>query len=324
MSVFIKNIQNFAFKYNLWEKNSKILIGVSGGPDSVCLTNVLNRLKDRYNFKLHIAHINYGLRGLESDKDEILVRKIGKELNIAVSVFDAKEIIKKGNLEDLLRKIRYAFFEKVRKELKFDLVAVAHNENDQAETVLMRVIRGVGFLGMSAMKPKNGKIIRPLLGTSRFDIEKFLKENELVFRIDKSNKNIQITRNRIRHKLIPFIEKEFNPAVKKNLAEMASYLAEDYDQLEKYFLNKTKKLLKRENNEVSFFVSDFEKESLSFQRFCLRRILGLLKGNLNDIEKNNIEEILKIVKSSKSKKQELTFKGLSVVKNGGIVRINLN
>ena len=227
MAQFVKTIQNFAFLNDLWEKDSKIIVGVSGGSDSVCLLDVLNKLAPKYGFQLHIAHVNYGLRDKASDLDEVFVRKLAAKYELPLSVLIAKKRQYSGNLESNLRKIRYDYFEELRLEIGFDNVAVAHNQDDQAETVLMRIIRGSGLNGLSAMKAKSVKIIRPLLGTSKGDILAYVKENKLKYRTDKSNADIKFLRNSIRHGLLPYLEKNFNPSIKKTLSEWSIAVACD-------------------------------------------------------------------------------------------------
>ena len=319
MAQFIKTIQNFAFANNLWEKGSRIIIGVSGGSDSVCLLDILSKLKSKYDLQLHITHINYALRGEDSEKDEIFVRELSKKYNIPLTVFKPKKADYKGNLENSLREIRYAFFEKLRSEMNFDLVAVAHNQDDQAETVLMRIIRGSGLNGLSAMNAKTKKIIRPLLQTSKKDILAYAKENKLKCRTDKSNSDIKFTRNNIRHKLLPYLEKNFNPAIKKTLSQWSVIVASDYefiDQSAQLFAEKVYK-----NKCAHFNAQDFLSQHSAIQRQALRIIANNLKKTTLDIENGQIEEMIKIINSGKSKNQKALICGLNISKKGGKVDI---
>ncbi|KKQ51703.1 MAG: tRNA(Ile)-lysidine synthase [Parcubacteria group bacterium GW2011_GWD2_38_11] len=319
MAQFIKTIQNFAFVNNLWEKNSKIIIGVSGGSDSACLLDILAKLKPKYKFELHIVHINYALRGEYSQKDEIFVKELSKKYNIPSTVFKPKKADYKGNLENNLREIRYAFFEKMRLELGFDLVAVAHNQDDQAETVLMRIMRGSGLSGLSAMKAKTKKIIRPLLQTSKKDILAYVKENKLKYRTDKSNSDTKFTRNNIRHKLLPYLEKNFNPTIKKTLSDWSQSVADDYafiEQEAQCFVG-----LVCKNKYAHFSVKEFEQLHMSIQRQVLRNVTQQLKNTAKDVESKQIEEMIKLIKSVKSKDQKALICGLNISKKGGKVDI---
>jgi tRNA(Ile)-lysidine synthase len=319
MAQFIKTIQNLAFQCDLWEKNSKILIGVSGGSDSICLLSVMVKLAAKYDLKLHVAHVNYGLRGDDSKNDEIFVTKLVAKYDLPLSVLTVRNAQQKGNLENNLRKIRYDYFEKLRNEINFDLVAVAHNQDDQAETVLMRILRGSGLNGLGAMKSKTEKIIRPLLQTSKRDILAYLKENKLKFRTDKSNANLDFTRNKIRHELLPYLEKNLNPNIKKTLTQWSSVVADDYA-----YISQGAKLFKSidvKNGKICLSSAKFLKLSVAMQRQELRSIFSELKNGTHDIEVGQIEEVLKLMKSSKSKASKAVIGGLKILKKGDIIEI---
>lgn len=321
---FAKKVQNFVFQERLWDRNSRILVAVSGGPDSTCLLSLLAYLKRKYALELHICHVNYGLRGNDSDGDEEFVRQLAKEYGLTISVLNAKKALNKGNLEDNLRKIRYAFLEKECQKLGFDAIAVAHNQDDQVETMLMRVLRGSGLNGMSSMKPKTGKIIRPLLKTSRAEIMAYLKENKLKYRIDKSNADTNFLRNKIRHKLLPYLEKEYNPSIKSTISGTVAFIAEDYAFIDLETEKQFKRILNKKNGTVLEFSS---KKLLALSPALvlgvLRKAIGEVKGDLFDIESAHIEEILKMLKSDKSKRKNVSFKGLNIHKKGDIVSISL-
>jgi tRNA(Ile)-lysidine synthase len=316
---FIKTIQNFASQYNLWQKGSKIIIGVSGGPDSVCLLEVLSLLAKKSQFELQIAHVNYGLRGKDSDQDEQFVRKLGEKFDVPVNALKVKKGSSKGNLENSLRNIRYAYFEKLRLEKKFDLIAVAHNGDDQAETVLMRIIRGSGLNGLSAMKPSNGKIIRPLLETPRSEIEAYLKEKHLEFRIDKTNLEPSFARNKIRLQLLPFLEKNYNPAIKKTLGRWSTNVGDDYA----FIASKSERFTKRicKNKYAAFDAQAFFSQHVAIQRQVLRNVYTQLLGGTENLENQHIEEILKVAGSSKNKIKKARIAGLNVLKKGDKVEI---
>jgi tRNA(Ile)-lysidine synthase len=321
MANLIKNIQNFAFQNNLWQKGSKIVLGVSGGPDSACLLDVFNKLSEKYDFKLHIAHVNYNLRGKDSEKDELFVKELGKKYGIEVSVLLSKKNKTKGNLENNLRKIRYDYFEQIRKKLRFDVIAVAHNQDDQAETVLMRVIRGSGLNGLSSMKAKSENIIRPMLKISRKEILDYLKKNKLKYRVDRSNADTKLTRNAIRHNLLPYLENNFNPGVKKTLNQWSFSVADDYE-----FINENAERFIDgicKNNCSYFSAKKFMSLHIAIQRQTLRIIFQQLKKTMADIENQQIEEIIKIIKSTKNKEQKASIGGLKILKKGDKVSMLL-
>jgi tRNA(Ile)-lysidine synthase len=314
MKNLVKTIQDFAFQKDLWEKGSKIVLGVSGGPDSVCLLDIFAKLAPKHGFQLHIAHVNYGLRGKDSKKDELFVRNLGEKYGIEASVLKSQKSLYKGNLEESLRQIRYDFFEKTRAKLDFDLIAVAHNRDDQAETVLMRVIRGSGLQGLAAMRAKNGNIIRPLLQISRMDILVYAKQNKLDYRVDKSNADTKFMRNKIRHKLIPYLEKNFNPSIKKTMAKWSIAVADDYAFINESAERFDKSICKNRCNHFS--AKAFSFLSVSIQRQVLRNVLKKTNSSLLDAENGQIEEMIKVIRSTKSKNQKASIGGLNISKKG--------
>ena len=307
MPNLIKKIQNHIFSNALFERGAKIILGVSGGPDSACLLAIFSKLQKKYSLKLSIAHVNYNLRGKDSKEDEIFVKKLAEEYNLSINIFRPK-IGEKDRSEEKLRNIRYVFFEKLRKKKQFDLIAVAHNADDQAETVLMRLIRGTGLNGLSAMSAKNGKIIRPLLEITRKEISAYLKANKLKYRVDKTNLQSIYLRNKIRNELIPYLEKNFNPRIKQVLSKSAKAFGEDY-----FIIEREVDRVWNENKILSV------KKILEFPIAIQKRILkkALMQKKIGGIYQNFIfsEEILKALKSVKNKNQIVEYAGLKMTRH---------
>lgn len=315
--MLIKKIQNFVHLNELWQPKAKIVVAVSGGADSSFLLHILAKLAPKYAFKLHLAHVNYGLRGKESDNDEAFVRKLARKYQLPLTVFSFKKAPNKTYAEEELRNTRYAFFETLRQQLHFDLIALAHNQDDQAETVLMRILRGTGLAGLAAMKAKNGSLIRPLLTVSRQEIENYLQKHKLPFCTDHTNTKPIFTRNKIRLELLPYLEKHFNPKIKENLSTLSLLAGEDYAELEK--LTQAKLTFAPEKQGLSFEIAWFLNLSPSLQKNCLRLLLAKLVPNLKGIENAHLEEILKLAKSTKGKLGKTSFQGLSITKKGAKV-----
>ena len=321
----IKKIQENIFHHQLFSRGAKIVVGVSGGPDSVCLLDVLYKLKEKYNLKIIIAHVNYGLRGKDSEKDENLVEKLAKKYSLPFEIIrNTQYAIRNTNLEEKLRNFRYNFFEKIRKKYKADAIAVGHNLNDQAETVLMRILRGTGLRGLGAIKflprrpappsrgeqaGKNGNIIRPLLNIGREDILSYLRKNRVIYRIDKTNLGVDFTRNKIRNQLFPYLEKNFNPNIQEVLYKLSQSVADDYDFINRYSQAwlATNKILR---------ASELNKIHPAIQREVIRLEVEKYNPDLRKIESAHIEEVLKIVKSGKSKRQKMNFKKLKIERKG--------
>lgn len=186
------------------------------------LLALLTRLSAKHDFALHVAHVNYGLRGRDSYRDEALVSSVCEEHMLPLSVLYPK-VSPKNNIEAALRDIRYTFFEKLRRELDFDTIVTAHTMNDLAETLLMNLIRGAGVLGLSPFQRQHSHLVRPLLGFTRREIESFVTTESIPYRIDQSNTSKRFTRNRIRHELLPLLE-TFNPSIITTLAKTTEFL----------------------------------------------------------------------------------------------------
>ncbi len=306
----------------MFKREAKIIIGVSGGPDSVCLLDVLCKLQKKYNLKIIIAHINYNLRGKDSKKDEQFVKNLAKKYSLPLESTQITNY-KSQITEDSLRKLRYQFFEKVRRKHKFQFIAVGHNLNDQAETVLARILRGTGLRGLGAIKfstrsgptarPKRKAdgplLIRPLLNIPRKEILDYLRKNNIPFRIDKTNLGFNFTRNKIRNKLLPYLEKNFNPNIQKTLYKLSESSSDDYAFISQY----SAEWLRREKY---LSIAKLIKLQPAIQREVLRQALEKHNPNLRDVESAHIEEIIKIIRSGKKKRQKIILKGLKIERRG--------
>lgn len=223
-------------RYGLFKPGDKVLVALSGGADSVCLLSVLKELSLELQISLFAAHLNHGLRGEESDGDEEYVKKLCSFLEIPLFTRRtdiaalAKE--KKCGLEEAGRWERYSFFQDIVDKEQLNKIATAHHAGDNVETVLMRLIRGTGPLGLGGIPCQNGNVVRPLLYVNRTEIEAYLKTKELLWREDHTNQETVYTRNRIRHRLIPMLETEFNPNFINNFSEHIKLYASGATYLE--------------------------------------------------------------------------------------------
>jgi len=208
----------------LFTHQEKLLLGVSGGIDSVVLAHLTNRIGNDFA----IAHCNFNLRGDESDEDEVFVKEITKDYGVkyfSESFPTADFAMEKGiSIEMAARELRYNWFEKTRKENGFDKVVVAHHLDDVLETFILNLSRGTGIRGLSGIKPKSGNVLRPMLFATRIEIEEYAQENELDFRFDSSNDDIHFRRNKVRHQILPLLE-EMNPSFRGNLHRTIQNLA---------------------------------------------------------------------------------------------------
>lgn len=279
----------------------RVLIALSGGPDSVCLLHILNYLKKRLNIKLYIAHLNHGIRGKESEKDADFVKKLARALNIKLVY--GKLIIKKTgskkSIEEFLREKRYRFLKKAANKLKIDAVATAHTLDDQAETVLMRIIKGSTLKGLIGIPPVRYdgklKIIRPFIKTEKREILDYLEKNKIPFRVDSTNLEEKYFRNVIRKKILPYLSK-FNPRIKRSLSNLASSLLEDFEfiNLEK---QKRLKLIKSSVRKKNMKITDILLQPKSIQREIIREVIKGIGGDIKKLTYRHWKDIDEFIKS---------------------------
>ncbi len=225
-------------KYELIENGNNIVIGVSGGPDSMALLNVLHSLKQKkqIDVNLVVAHVNHGIRK-EAEEETKYVEDFCKQKGIPCFTKREKveELAKKQKIgtEEAGRKLRYEFFEEIAKKFPNAKVATAHNANDNSETVLMNLIRGSGLTGLKGIEVKRDKYIRPLIECEREEIEEYCKEEKLEPKYDKSNQENIYTRNKIRNILLPLLKTEFNPNIITSLNRMSQIIKEENEYIQK-------------------------------------------------------------------------------------------
>ncbi len=309
-------------KYNLIENGDKVVVGVSGGPDSITLLDVLLKIKKQgiIHFNIVVCHINHMIRK-EAIDDENFVIDYCKKNNIECYVKRAKveEISKKEKCgtEEAGRKVRYEFFNEILKKEHANKIATAHNKNDNAETVLMNIIRGSGTSGLKGIEAKRENLIRPLIECSREKIEEYCKENNLNPRIDKTNLENNYTRNKIRNMLIPYIKDNFNP----NIIEAINRLSELSKQENNYLEEQTKKayeevLLEKEKTYITLDLKKFNLLEKVIKNRLLLYTINELFGTKNGIEKKHIEDIIKLCSNNIGNKYLIPNKKVKVlVKN---------
>ncbi|MDD3887814.1 MAG: tRNA lysidine(34) synthetase TilS [Patescibacteria group bacterium] len=293
---------------NLIQSSDKIVLGLSAGPDSVCLLTLLAKLKQELNFDLVLAHVNYNLRGKDSFLDMILARKLAELYNLPIYVKEVKDLgLEVKGLEEKCRQIRYDYFNEILIKEKCNKIAVAHNRDDDAETILMFFLRGSGLKGLSGIKYQQNNIIRPLLDCYKRDILLYLKENHLEYRVDKTNFQKLYLRNRIRHELIPFLEKDYNQNLRSTICQSAKTLKDDSDYIEKVAKIKLKELSLDENYLKL-------EEFLALDKSLQRAILRLKLAKYKDISFLDLEEALRILRTAKNGSMR-QIKGLQIRKD---------
>ncbi|WP_321437912.1 tRNA lysidine(34) synthetase TilS [uncultured Bacteroides sp.] len=262
--MFHLQIAQYIEKEKLFGLKDKVLIALSGGADSVALLRVMVYL----GYSCEAAHCNFRLRGEESDRDESFVRNLCDNLNIPLHVihFDTNEYAAQHqvSIEMAARELRYDWFEKLRKELKADVVAVAHHRDDSVETLLLNLIRGTGINGLTGIHPKNNLIVRPLLTVSREDILAYLKEMKQEYVTDSTNLQDEYTRNKIRLNLLPMME-TINPSIKPSLFSTASHLLDASIIYDKVIEEGKKRVITNEGISIEKLLTEPSPRALLFE-----------------------------------------------------------
>jgi len=286
-------------KYNLIKAEDKIVLGVSGGPDSMAMLHILNEIKEEYKFEIYVAHINHMIRE-EADADEKYVQEYCKKNDIQFFCkrIDIQQVAytQKIGTEEAGRNIRYEFFEEVLNNVGANKIAIAHNKNDKIETIIMNLLRGSAVSGLKGIEPiRENKFIRPLIECERYEIEQYCEQQKLNPRIDKTNFENDYTRNKIRNMVIPYIKNEFNP----NIIETMDRLSQVATEESFYIESQTKKiyqklLIEKNKNQIILRLKDFnEQEKVIKSRIILLTVKDLM-GSTERIEKVHIEDIIRL------------------------------
>jgi len=327
-----EKVLNTIKKYELIKNGDNLVIGVSGGPDSMALLNVLINLKQssNINFSIYVAHINHLIRE-EADLETEYVIEFCKEHNIECYVKKEKvEDLAKNNkigTEEAGRKLRYEFFAEVAKKVNANKVATAHNANDNAETVLMNIIRGSSTSGLKGIEPmRNNYYIRPLIEITRSEIEEYCDKQELKPKYDKTNKENIYTRNKVRNLLIPFIEKEFNPQIISSINRLSKIATSENKFLDKVVESNYEKIKIDEalgnkqiegKNEIILSLKEFNNLDLVIKNRLVLYTINKLLGTSQNIEKIHIEDIIKLCKNNIGNKFLIPNKRIKVFVNKG-------
>lgn len=299
---FIKKVQFSIEKNNLFAYGDHLLIGLSGGADSVCLALVLKALQESYDLTLTAVHVHHGIRGESANRDLDFSKNLCEKLGIEfVSAYrDVPAIAEKKHLteEEAGRIVRYQIFEEEAKKRGASAIAVAHHMDDQAETVLMNLLRGSGIRGLSGISPKRKLsntsdifVIRPLLGVRRSEIEEWLTKNKQDWCTDETNLTDDYERCRIRNRLLPLLESEYNAQATEHIASAAG----DFSEAEEYLFSQAAELLREWNENAKGSVClPIEKLSAKkplLQRYIVKEAIGRLGGS-KDITRAHIESVL--------------------------------
>jgi tRNA(Ile)-lysidine synthase len=326
-------VLDFIQRYSLIPRKELVVVGVSGGADSVCLLHVLAKWQKELGIKLHIAHLNHQLRGVESEADAEYVSNLAGSLDIPITI-DSQDVAayrteRNCSIEEAARELRYAFLASVAGKVGAHRVAIGHTRDDQVETILMHILRGTGITGLCGLAPcspmaydsqgmslraealsvakgqrSNLLVIRPLLDITREETTSYCQEHQLAPRIDSSNLSPSFFRNRLRLQLLPLL-RQYNPSVDQALLRLADIAKEDSTFIEQQTSGVWDEVARQENNTIYLDKKQIASLPIALQRHLLRAAVTKLAGDTRDIEASHIEAARSLLNKPASKRISL-------------------
>lgn len=293
----ISVVRSNIIENNLIVQGDNIVVGVSGGPDSMALLYALLEIKKEIGFNIIIAHVNHGVRGADALADQVFVEGIAKDLNLTYHFKNVDMVLygkeNKISAEEAGRELRYGFFREILKDVGGGKIAVAHNKNDQAETLLLRIMRGTGLDGLAGMEFIYEDIIRPLLNVSRDEIESYIEINNISTVLDKTNLMPIYARNKVRLELIPYIEENFNPNIINTLWRLSQTSSIDSSFLDEYCEERFNIVVKKvDKHSIILEGLLFNKEHISIRNRIIRKAILLLTGTLQGYSEQHISSLI--------------------------------
>lgn len=302
------------------------MAGLSGGADSVFLLYALARLKNRWGLRLCAVHVNHGIRGEEALRDQNYAQAFAEKMGIPCRVYqeDIPKLAREWHMteEEAGRVYRYQCFEVCRKELGFQKIAVAHHQNDQAETILFQLLRGSSLRGLGGMRPKREKVIRPLLEISRKEIEEALQEEGITYCQDATNGQDIYARNLLRNRVIPYLQKEIQPEAVSHIARTGTHLQEAMEYIDAQRDEAYERLVQRDEGKCSMNYTDYAALPKILQREVILRMIEELAGRRKDITSTHVQMICELFEGRTGRKNTLPY-GLQAEKSYDILSISV-
>ncbi len=309
-------IVNYVQQYRMLEGRDGVVVGLSGGADSVCLLSVMSRMAAEKGFKLMAVHVHHGIRGAEADRDRDFCRKLCEKFNVPLTEYEynVPEYAKEHGLgsEEAGRILRYGAFEKTAAGMGNAVTAVAHHMNDLAETVIFNMCRGSGIRGIRGIPPVRGRIIRPLLCCTREEIEEYIRKHGLDYCDDSTNDGTDYARNRIRHNVLPYLCENINSGAVANIAALAENAAKAEEYLEKTTKARFDAVVRATDG--GMLAVGLEREDAYIAGRIVRIIIERMTGTLKDIGEYHTEGVLKLLEG-RSGRRFCIKNGLTAVKN---------
>ncbi|MHB8853762.1 MAG: tRNA lysidine(34) synthetase TilS [Ignavibacteriaceae bacterium] len=320
-----QKVIKFIDEKGLIQEGDKILVALSGGPDSVFLLNFLSKYKKRFKIEIGAVHINHLLRGKEAVEDENFCRRLANDFGIPfyASVKNVKSFARKNkiSIEEAGRKIRYSEFERISKKYGYNKIATAHNCNDNAETVLLNLIKGAGLRGISGIPFRRGNIIRLVISLTKEEILSYLEQNKINYRIDPSNLDSNYERNFLRNQIIPAIKEKLNPALEETILHSSEIFKDIHSYIQSGITNSFDSVVKYQNGELKLSIESLRANAKEIRAEFIK--LGLEKYFFIQPSFIDLKKILLLIEKHAGEKEELS-QNLSAIRERNVILIHRN
>ncbi len=305
-------VRNYMDKWQMLQSEDCVIVGVSGGADSICLLLLLSQLQKEIGFRMVAVHVNHGLRGLDADADEAYVKEFCKKLGVVCEIYSADvELIskkRKQSTEEAGREVRREFFEETMRKYHGTKIALAHHQNDSAETFFINLSRGTGLRGLGGIAPVNGNVIRPLLCLKREEIEAYLKQEGIFYCTDDTNYGDEYTRNRIRNHTIPYLQEQVNPKVVEHMNETMEQIRQVQgfldEQVQRYWERSVVAV------ESGHLISEeaYLQIPEALKPLLIRRVLTATCGREKDLESVHVKQLQELFQKQVGRKTDLPYR----------------
>ena len=305
-------VKDYTEKYQMLTSEDRVIVGVSGGADSVCLLLILLEMQRDMGFDVVAVHVNHGLRGAEADADEAFVKYFCEERGVPLEIYhvDVAAIAKerKQSAEEAGREVRRECFEQARVKHSGTKIALAHHQNDNAETFLFRLARGTGLKGLGGMAPVKGEYIRPLLCADRSEIEAYLSEQSISYCTDASNVSDEYARNRIRNHVIPFLQDEMNTKVIQHMSDTMEQMRQVQEYLEVQTNSYMKECVRETEHGYVIEEEQYRRVPQVLQAVLLKRVMTAVCQREKDIESIHINQLHELFDKQTGRKIDLPYR----------------